>query len=38
MNVLIVMFSYVSSWILAAGSARTGCLSSLMPPLSQIMR
>ena len=38
MNVLIVTFSYVSSRILPAGSARTGCLSSLMLPLSQTMR
>ena len=38
MNVLIMMFLYVSSRILAAGSARTGCLSSLGLPFSQIMR
>ena len=38
MNLLIVMSSYVSSWVLAAGLDRTGCLSSLIPLLSQIMR
>lgn len=38
MNVLIVMSSYVSSRVLTAGSARTGCLSSLMLLFSQIMR